>query len=40
MAAAGVPTAQEALLRRRMCEVFATDERGAFVPHCLVPDVD
>ncbi|WP_020124954.1 hypothetical protein [Streptomyces canus] len=23
-----------------MYEVFATDERDAFVPHCLSPDVD
>jgi hypothetical protein len=35
----GVPAAREALLRR-MYEVFATDERDAFVPHCLAPDVD
>jgi hypothetical protein len=39
MAAEGVPAAREALLRR-MYEVFSTDERGAFVPHCLSPDVD
>ncbi|MEU9174170.1 nuclear transport factor 2 family protein [Streptomyces sp. NPDC048420] len=39
MATEGVPTAREALLRR-MYEVFATDERDAFVPHCLAPDVD
>ncbi|MFF7642116.1 nuclear transport factor 2 family protein [Streptomyces canus] len=39
MAAVGVPAAQEALLRR-MHEVFATDERDAFVPRCLAPDVD
>ncbi|WP_327718786.1 nuclear transport factor 2 family protein [Streptomyces sp. NBC_00490] len=39
MAAEGVPTAQEELLRR-MYEVFSTDERDAFVPHCLAPDVD
>jgi limonene-1,2-epoxide hydrolase len=35
----GVPAAREALLRR-MYEVFSTDERDAFVPHCLAPDVD
>ncbi|WP_326665538.1 nuclear transport factor 2 family protein [Streptomyces canus] len=34
-----MPAAQEALLRR-MYEVFATDERDAFVPHCLAPEVD
>ncbi|WP_405556036.1 hypothetical protein OHV08_19705 [Streptomyces canus] len=34
-----MPAAQEALLRR-MYDVFATDERDAFVPHCLAPDVD
>lgn len=39
MAAEGVPAAREALLRR-MYEVFSTDERDAFVPHCLAPDVD
>ncbi|MGC0338631.1 nuclear transport factor 2 family protein [Streptomyces sp. SLBN-8D4] len=39
MPAEGVPAAREALLRR-MYEVFATDERDAFVPHCLSPDVD
>ncbi|MET7692065.1 nuclear transport factor 2 family protein [Streptomyces sp. NPDC005483] len=39
MATEGVPGAQEALLRR-MYEVFATDERDAFVPRCLAPDVD
>ena len=39
MTAEGVPTAREALLRR-MYEVFATDERDAFLPHCLAPDVD
>ncbi len=39
MAAAGIPTAREALLRR-MYEVFSTDERDAFVPRCLAPDVD
>jgi hypothetical protein len=39
MAAEGVPAAQEALLRR-MYEVFATDERDAFVPRCLAPEVD
>ncbi|MFF4062605.1 nuclear transport factor 2 family protein [Streptomyces sp. NPDC001668] len=39
MATEGVPAAREALLRR-MYEVFATDERDAFVPHCLAPDVD
>jgi limonene-1,2-epoxide hydrolase len=39
VAAEGVPTAREALLRR-MYEVFSTDERDAFVPHCLAPDVD
>ncbi|MEU0942749.1 nuclear transport factor 2 family protein [Streptomyces canus] len=39
MAPEGVPAAREALLRR-MYEVFATDERDAFVPHCLAADVD
>ncbi|MET7731190.1 nuclear transport factor 2 family protein [Streptomyces sp. NPDC005402] len=39
MPAEGVPAAQEALLRR-MYEVFATDERDAFVPRCLAPDVN
>ncbi len=39
MAAAGVPAAQEAL-PRRMQEVFATDERDAFVPPRLAPNVD
>jgi hypothetical protein len=34
-----VPAAREALLRR-MYEIFSTDERDAFVPHCLAPDVD
>ena len=34
-----VPAAREALLRR-MYEVFPTDERDAFVPLCLAPDVD
>jgi hypothetical protein len=34
-----VPAAWEALLRR-MYEIFSTDERDAFVPHCLAPDVD
>jgi hypothetical protein len=39
VAGEGVPAAQAALLRR-MYEVFSTDERDAFVPHCLSPDVD
>ena len=39
MTSEGVPAEREALLRR-MYEVFATDERDAFVPHCLAPDVD
>ncbi|MGX1476757.1 UNVERIFIED_CONTAM: hypothetical protein RKD50_005565 [Streptomyces canus] len=39
MAAEGVPATQEALLRR-MYEVFATDERDAFMSRCLAPDVD
>ncbi|GCB46814.1 nuclear transport factor 2 family protein [Streptomyces sp. NL15-2K] len=39
MAAGAVPAAREALLRR-MYEVFSTDERDAFVPRCLSPDVD
>jgi ketosteroid isomerase-like protein len=39
LAADGVPAAREALLRR-MYEVFSTEERDAFVPHCLAPDVD
>lgn len=39
MADEGVPTAQEALLRR-MYEAFSTDERDAFVLLCLAPDVD
>ncbi|MGW7203941.1 nuclear transport factor 2 family protein [Streptomyces sp. NPDC054837] len=39
MTAEGVPAAQEELLRR-MYEVFSTDGRDAFVPHCLAPDVD
>ncbi|MGW0334412.1 hypothetical protein ACWD0J_21515 [Streptomyces sp. NPDC003011] len=39
MAAEGVPTAREALLRR-LYEVLSTDGRGAFVPRCLAPDVD
>ncbi|MFF4034877.1 nuclear transport factor 2 family protein [Streptomyces sviceus] len=39
MAFEGVPAAREALLRR-MYEVFATDERDAFVPRCLAPDVN
>lgn len=39
MAAEGVPATQEELLRR-MYEVFSTDGRDAFVPHCLAPDVD
>jgi hypothetical protein len=39
MAAAGVPAAREALLRR-MYEVFSTDERDAFLEQCLAPDVD
>lgn len=39
MTAEGVPAAREALLRR-MYEVFSTEERDAFVPHCLSPDVD
>jgi hypothetical protein len=34
-----VPAAQESLLRK-MYEVFSTDERDAFVPYCLAPDVD
>ena len=37
--AAGLPAAREELLRR-MYAVFSTDERDAFVPHCLAPDVD
>ncbi|WP_405870108.1 MULTISPECIES: hypothetical protein [unclassified Streptomyces] len=40
MAGEGVPATREALLRR-MYEVFSTtDERDAFVPQCLAPDVD
>jgi SnoaL-like domain len=35
----GVPAARAALLRR-MYEVFTTDDRDAFVPHCLSEDVD
>ncbi|MHC3475095.1 nuclear transport factor 2 family protein [Streptomyces sp. 7R007] len=35
----GVPAARAALLRR-MYEVFSTDDRDAFVRHCLAPDVD
>lgn len=35
----GVPAARAALLRR-MYEIFPTDGRDAFVPHCLSPDVD
>ncbi|MFE6622053.1 nuclear transport factor 2 family protein [Streptomyces sp. NPDC057740] len=39
MGPAGVPAAQEALLRR-MYEVFSTDEREPFMERCLAPDVD
>ncbi|MES5816308.1 nuclear transport factor 2 family protein [Streptomyces sp. RG80] len=39
MSAEGVPAAREELLRQ-MYEVFSTDDRDAFVPHCLTPDVD
>jgi hypothetical protein len=39
LAAEGIPAAWETLLRR-MYEVFSTDERDAFLPHCLAPDVD
>ncbi|MFF3909271.1 nuclear transport factor 2 family protein [Streptomyces sp. NPDC001848] len=35
----GIPAARAALLTR-MYEVFATDERDAFVPRCLSADVD
>ena len=35
----GVPEGRAALLTR-MYEVFATDERDAFIPHCLSADVD
>ena len=35
----GIAPPRAALLTR-MYEVFATDERDAFVPHCLSPDVD
>ena len=35
----GIPPARAALLRR-MYEVFSTDERDAFVPHCLSADLD
>ncbi|MFE0135710.1 nuclear transport factor 2 family protein [Streptomyces sp. NPDC059037] len=34
-----VPAAQEALLRQ-MYAVFSTDERDAFIPRSLAPDVD
>ncbi|MEV8016714.1 nuclear transport factor 2 family protein [Streptomyces sp. NPDC086554] len=36
---AEVPAAQEALLRQ-MYAVFSTDERDAFIPRSLAPDVD
>ena len=35
----GIAPSRAALLTR-MYEVFATDERDAFVPYCLSPDVD
>ena len=34
-----IPAEQEALLRK-MYEVFSTDEREAFIPRGLAPDVD
>ncbi|MET8244635.1 nuclear transport factor 2 family protein [Streptomyces sp. NPDC005202] len=37
--AEAVPAEEETLLRR-MYEVFSTDERDAFIPRCLAPDVD
>ncbi|MFI6091447.1 nuclear transport factor 2 family protein [Streptomyces sp. NPDC051218] len=39
MPASDVPAAQEALLRQ-MYAVFSTEERDAFIPRSLAPDVD